>query len=128
MLTLSVLSAQFAVVRLEPHAEIPAWAIKGGEFFSVTKTHDELSVVCQEDKVPHGSQAERGWRSLKVHGPLDFGLTGILYSLSKPLAEAKISIFAISTFDTDYILVKQEKLQEVMKILGGFCKILHSSR
>ena len=126
MLTLSVMPAQYAVVRLDASSVIPTWAIQGAEFFSVTKTDDELSVVCQEKRVPHGSKVEKGWRCLKVHGPLDFGLTGILYSLSKPLAEAKISIFAISTFDTDYILVKQENLPAAIKILSGFCRIIQS--
>ena len=123
MLTLSVMPITLAVVRLDALSTIPSWAIDGGDFFSITRTQDELSVVCLEDKVPQGLKVERGWRCLKVEGPLDFGLTGILSSLAKPLAEAKISIFAISTFDTDYIMVKKENLQRAVEVLSTFCKI-----
>jgi uncharacterized protein len=123
MLTLCVMSIQLAVARLDAGDAIPSWGTEGTEFFSVTRTRDELSIVCEESKVPAEVKAERGWRCLKVEGPLDFGLTGILSSLAQPLAEAKISIFAISTFDTDYILVKQENLPKALAILSKFCKI-----
>jgi hypothetical protein len=123
MLTLSVLPILLAVARLGVPSDIPAWAIEGEGLFSITKTHDELSVVCLEDKVPQDVKVEKGWSCLKVEGPLDFGLTGILSSLAQPLAEAGISIFAISTFDTDYIMVKKENLQKAVEILGAFCKI-----
>ena len=123
MLTLSVMPILLAVVRLNTLSNIPFWAIEGKDFFSITKTQDELSVVCSEDKVPQDVKAEKGWRCLKVEGPLDFGLTGILSSLTQPLAEAKISIFAISTFDTDYIMVKKENLQRAIEVLSAFCKI-----
>ncbi len=122
MLTLSVMSLSLTVVRLDPSSAIPLWATEG-DFFSVTKTSDELSVVCPEDKVPQDVKVEKGWRCLKVEGPLDFGLTGILSSLAQPLAEAKISIFAISTFDTDYIMLKKENLQKAIAILSAFCNI-----
>ena len=123
MLTLSVMPISLAVVRLNTLSNIPLWAMEGGDFFSITKTQDELSVVCSEDKVPQDVKVEKGWRCLKVEGPLDFGLTGILSSLAQPLAEAKISIFAISTFDTDYIMIKKENLQKAIIVLSGFCKI-----
>ena len=122
MLNLSVLPISLAVARLSVDQSIPRWAIQS-TFFSITKTHDELSIVCSEDQVPHSVKAERGWTGLKVEGPLDFGLTGILSSLANPLAEAKISIFSISTYDTDYILVKTQNLQEAIKILSTFCNI-----
>jgi hypothetical protein len=95
-------------------------------FFSVTKTEDELSVVCEQASiplpVPSELKCEKDWRMLKVEGPLDFSLTGILSSLAGPLAAAKISIFAISTFDTDYILVKSENLSRACETLrhSGF--------
>ena len=84
---------------------IPEWAHSG--FFSMTRTPDELSIVCNEEIVPDGVACEKGWHCLQVKGPLDFALTGILASLAAPLAEAGISIFAISTYDTDYFLVKE---------------------
>lgn len=94
-----------AVCRLDPASEIPIWA-KTGRFFSLTQTPDELSIVCEQAVVPAGVQCEGDWRVFKVVGPLDFSLTGILASIANPLAQAKISLFAVSTFDTDYVLVK----------------------
>ena len=123
MLTLSVMPISLAVVRLDTSSNSPSWSIKEQNFFSITKTQDELSVVCSEDSVPQNVKVEKGWRCLKVEGPLDFGLTGILSSLAQPLAEAGVSIFAISTFDTDYIMIKKENLQKAIAILAAFCKI-----
>ncbi len=126
MLTLSVMPIELAVVRLATSFGIPDWAIKGKDFFSITKTIDELSIVCLEGNVPNNSndiKVEKGWKCFKVEGPLDFGMTGILSSLTMPLAEAKISIFAISTFDTDYIMIKKENLQNAIAVLSVFCKI-----
>ena len=95
----------FAICRLDRDAPIPEWAHNG--FFSITRTPDELSIICKEEIVPEQVLCEKGWRCLQVMGPLDFALTGILASLASPLAEAGISIFAISTYDTDYFLVKE---------------------
>lgn len=124
-LTLSHIPGLLAIARLDPASDIPAWSLQGS-FFSIAKTEDELSIVCQEEFVPAGVRAELGWRGFKVEGPLDFGLTGILSSLTKPLAEAKISIFAISTFDTDYLLVKRENFEQAAATLGEFCTIISS--
>lgn len=77
--------------------------------------------MCPEIAVPSQLQAEEGWKAFKFAGPLDFGLTGILACLSAPLAEAKISIFAISTYDTDYILVKKDKVDQAVEVLAKFC-------
>ncbi len=123
MLTLSVMPITLAVARLAPSSDIPGWALAGEGFYSITKTDDELSVVCLEDQVPQDVKVEKGWRCLKVEGPLDFGLTGILSSLASPLAEAKISIFAISTFDTDYLMIKKENFEKAIAVLNAFCKI-----
>jgi len=123
MLTLSVMPILLAIVRLNPLSSIPIWAVDGEDFFSITKTEDELSIVCLEEKVPKELKGEKGWRCLKVEGPLDFALTGILSSLAGPLAQAKISVFAISTFDTDYIMIKKENLQNAIAVLSTFCKI-----
>lgn len=106
---LTVLPGRLAVCRLEPGAAPPAWAI-GGALWSITGTADELSVVCEEGRAPEGVRREAGWRALKVAGPLDFALTGVLSAIAGPLAEAGVSIFAVSTFDTDYVLVKEERL------------------
>ena len=121
-LSLLVLPQKLAVCRLDKDAQIPAW-IEGDHFFSITKTDDELSIVCSENRVPDDIKAEKNWRAFKVEGPLDFSLTGILASLANPLAQSSISIFAISTFDTDYLLVKSDKLDEAVKVLSSFCNI-----
>ncbi|MFA6304543.1 MAG: ACT domain-containing protein [Patescibacteria group bacterium] len=121
-LSLSILPQKLAICRLNKDARIPSW-IDNDDYFSITKTNNELSIVCSEIKVPDDIKAEKNWRALKVNGFLDFSLTGILASLTTPLAEAKISIFAISTYDTDYILVKDDKLDEAVKVLSTFCNI-----
>jgi hypothetical protein len=107
---------------------IPAWALLGS-FFSVTRTAEELSIVCPEQRVPASTQAERGWRGLKVAGPLDFALTGILAGLASALSEAGISLFAVSTFDTDYVLVRTADLERAIAALeaGGYRVKLQSS-
>lgn len=119
-LTLSILPDPFAICRLDPHSPVPLWATSG-VFVSITYTPEELSIVCPQENVPHAIQSERNWRCLKVDGPLDFALTGILASLSGLLADAKISLFAVSTFDTDYLLVKSESLTAAIQVLrqGG---------
>jgi hypothetical protein len=86
-------------------------ALAASRFWSVTRTDQELSVVLPEVNVPPGWQAERGWRCLAVQGPLDFRQVGVLASLSVPLAEAGISIFALSTYDTDYLLLRDADLE-----------------
>ncbi len=123
-LSLSILPKRLAVCRLEATAEIPAWAISGTGFYSITRTEEELSIVCLEGHVPEGIPSEKNWCAIKVMGPLDFSLTGILASLANPLADAGISIFAISTYDTDYLLVKADKLEEALALLVVFCRIV----
>ena len=92
-------------------------------FVSVTRTADELSVVCPGEAVPSSVRAEHGFRVLKIDGPLDFSLTGILAAVAGPLADAGISIFAVSTYDTDYVLVKAKDLNQAVAVLqaGGHC-------
>jgi uncharacterized protein len=120
-LTLSIPEGRLGVCRLETGSEIPAW-VYGSIFFSVTQTPEELSVVCQESSIPAnlpaGIRVEKGWNCLKVEGPLDFGLTGILAGISRILANKDISIFAISTYDTDYILVRETDLEYAVKALS----------
>ena len=112
-LVLNVLPDRFAIARLNSSDSIPDWAVSGS-FFSVSKTSDELSIVSEQSKIPQSVKCEYGWRALQVKGPLDFNLTGILASLASPLAQAGISIFAISTYDTDYVLVKEDNLDKAI--------------
>ena len=115
-LLLEALPGRLAICRLDATSEIPAWVFEG-EFYSISKTRDELSIVCLENVVPPDVRSERGWRRLMVQGQLDFSLTGILSALAKPLADKKISIFAISTFDTDHLLVRESQFEETCRIL-----------
>lgn len=115
-LTLVVLEDIFSVYKLSKDSLIPKWAFEG-DFCSVTRTLDELSIVCRDKNIPCGVQCERGWKGFKVDGTLDFGLIGILNSLTRPLANAGISIFAVSTFDTDYIFVKVKNFQKAVDVL-----------
>lgn len=117
-LRLSLLPDTLAVCRLPADAPVPAWAWTG-EPASVTRTRDELSVVCRADAVPDGVQHEAGWRCLVVAGPLDFSLTGILAALRASLAAAGIPLFAISTYDTDYLMVKAENVDRAVAALRG---------
>src|SRR5262245_3044723 len=109
LLELIPLRDRYAVCRLPTDAAIPAWAM-ASDFLSVTRTPDEVSLVCREDRVPAGIRSERGWRCLRVAGTLEYGQVGILASLVGPLVEAGLSLFVISTFDTDYVLVKEVDL------------------
>jgi len=120
-LSLSVLQQGLAICKFESSAPIPEW-INGG-FYSVTKTSSELSIVCEESRIPKGVDAAKGWRAFKIEATLDLSLTGILESLLHPLAVAEISVFAISTHDTDYVLVRVEKFDEAMKVLKQFCDV-----
>lgn len=88
------------------------------EFFSITKTEDEISVVMLQDKISSDVRVEKDWRILKVEGTLDFSLIGILAKISEILAKNSISIFVISTFNTDYILVKEEKVEKAILVLS----------
>jgi hypothetical protein len=110
-MNLKLLEKEFAVCRLSPEAIIPNWALPSS-FLSISRTSAELSIVCEENLVPLDVKTEAGWKVLRVEGTLDFSLTGILASILNPLAQAKISIFAVSTFDTDYVLVKIDNLEE----------------
>lgn len=88
-----------------------------GSVASTTRTETELSVVCAESSVPRNIEAEHGWRVLRVAGPLEFDLTGILASLLSTLAESGIAVFALSTFDTDYVFVKNDAIEAAVKVL-----------
>ncbi len=120
-MNLNLFEKTYVICRLPPDSPIPEWSMSSG-FFSITRTIEEFSIVCEMGLVPEGVKAESGWRIFQVEGTLDFSLTGILASIANPLADAKVSIFAISTFDTDYVLVKQESLEKAREALtkNGF--------
>ena len=142
---LDLLPGVFAVCRLDADAELPgAPALNvnqpaaspppranepidlpplgtsgGAAFWSVTRTADELSVICPEDAIPEGAVVESGWRGLRVAGPLDFALTGVAAALTAPLAEAGISVLPVATFDTDYLFVREDSLPRALAALAA---------
>lgn len=115
-LTLQLIPGEFAVCRLPATAPVPAWA-GSAVFSSITRTADELSIMCPAGQVPAGVKHEAGWRLLKFAGPFDFGVVGILASVAAPLAAAAISALAVATFDTDYLLVKTDRLEAAVLAL-----------
>ena len=121
-LNLELLAGTFAVCRLDADAPLPPWVAPGG-FVSLTRTDAELSIVCPQQGVPSDVQREAGWRCLRVKGPLGFGLTGILASLASPLASSGVSIFVVSTYDTDYLMVQERDLDRGVHALerAGHC-------
>jgi hypothetical protein len=116
-LTLTLLPGTVAICRLDANSGIPSWACTG-DFFSITRTAHELSIVCPQENVPSGIRREKGYRCFKVNGPLDFALTGIIASLYMVLAQEGVSVFLVSTFDTDYLLVKQEQTKKAIVALS----------
>lgn len=117
-LTLLEVVGRFAVCKLPPGPVVPEWAT-AGDVFSVTRTPDELSVVCRQEMVPAGTQAEVGWRCLRVAGAMPFTLVGVLASLTGPVAATGVGVFAVSTFDTDYLLVKEVEFPAAVAALRG---------
>ena len=115
-MTLDLVPGSFAICRLPPGDPLPPWGMEG-TFFSVTRTPVELSAVCNIAAVPPGVKAEGPWSVLAVRGPLDLNMTGVLAGLATPLAAAGISIFAVSTYDTDYILVREQALEAAIDAL-----------
>ncbi len=118
MVDIEILSGRYAACRLEPSAPVPAWA-QGGDFCAVTRTDQELSIVCPESSVPDDVDAQRGWRCMRVAGPLDFAVTGVAAALASPLAEAGIPILLIATYDTDYLLVRADDLERAIAALDA---------
>jgi uncharacterized protein len=117
-LTLDLLADELAVCRLPVDAAVPNWAW-AGELVSITSSDDELSLVCAAEMVPDDVTHSAGWRALRVRGPLDLGLVGVLAGLSSVLADAGVSIFALSTYDTDYVLVRESQLDTAVAALQG---------
>ena len=117
-LTLKILPNRLAVCRLNADSPLPDW-IDESDFSSVTRTEAELTIVCDQELVASGTTSETGWRCIKVEGPLDFSEIGIVFSLTQPLAESGVSVFLISTFDTDYLMVKEKDLANAIDALSA---------
>jgi hypothetical protein len=114
----SVLPGTLAICRLHASERIPSWALELHEgFVSITRTPDELSIVCPQDAVPPDTRVEEDWRALVLPGPIPFEMTGVLAALTVPLAEAGIPVFAISTYDTDYVLVREKNVERALHVL-----------
>ncbi len=113
---LKLIDGTFGVCRLNPADEIPHWA-KNDKFYSISKTGEELSIVCAQEDISEGVTSELGWKILKIEGVLDFSLIGIIAKISSILADSGISIFVVSTFNTDYILIKEENISKAISVL-----------
>jgi uncharacterized protein len=116
---LRLIDSTFSVIKLSAKDAIPSW-LNNSDVYSITRTDEELSIVCSSECLPPNEEfidVENDWKCIKVEGILDFGLTGILSSLATPLAENEISIFAISTFNTDYLLVKSHSIEKARLVL-----------
>jgi len=116
-LALTTIPETLTICRLAPDARVPAWAM-AAPFWSITRTPDELSIVVAKECVPAGIRAEGAWRALKLAGPIPLSAVGILASVAKPLARAGINLFAVSTFDTDYVLVAADRLEDARLALS----------
>jgi hypothetical protein len=110
------LPGHYAIVRLAPDAPVPDWATRG-DFTSITRTTDELSIVCPTDNLPPEVRSSHCWICLKLEGPFPFSLTGVLLSFIEPLSKNGVPIFAISTFDTDYVLVQEDRSATAIELL-----------
>jgi hypothetical protein len=113
---LSLLPECFAIARLAPDVAIPFWATQGS-LFSITRTDDELSIVAPARNIPEGVRKQADWRALKVHGTFALSEIGVLSAFAAPLADAKISLFVISTFDTDYLFVSSQQVRSAVATL-----------
>jgi uncharacterized protein len=118
VLSLTVVPDRLAVCRLDRGAEIPAWALKG-DFFSITRTADELSIICLQEYVPEGIKSSRDWRVLKMEGPFDFNLVGVMASILDPLADEGVAVLTLSTYDTDYVLVSAGQYERAVAVLAA---------
>lgn len=124
MLQLTVLPQTYSIVRFCSDTPLPTWVF-ASTFYSITRTDEELSIVCETSLAENNgaNKIEPNWKILKVLGPLDFSLTGILSKISASLSDGGVSIFAISTFDTDYILVKSAVLEKAVSLLNAMSSI-----
>jgi uncharacterized protein len=114
---LAVWPDRWAVCRLDPSAAVPAWALPPTRLTMVTRTDAELSIVAPESVMPADGQIERGFRVLALEGPIPFATTGVIASVATPLAAARVSLFPIATYDTDYVMVKDVDLDRALDAL-----------
>ena len=121
--TIELFPDNFAICRLDHNAGIPSWV--RSEFVSITRTREELSIVCQQAEVPNDVQAERDWRCLRIAGQLDFSLVGVIAEITRILATADISVFVTSTYDTDYFLVRQQNVDQTVAVLQDAGHSMH---
>ena len=122
-MTLARVPGRYAVARLAPDAPVPSWASTGA-LTSITRTADELSIVCDDDAVPNGVYAMRDFAALRVLGTIDFAVVGVLASLTRVLAEAGVSVFAFSTFDTDYLLVRTADVDRARRAIAAVATVV----
>ncbi len=124
---LRVLSERLSVCRLPVDAPWPV-PVSGTSFYSVTRTGSEVSVVCSEDEAPTGDhvRVEPDWRALEVAGPLDFSMVGVMAALTAPLADVDVSVFVVSTYDTDYVLVHAAALEKAIEALRSAGHAVHA--
>jgi hypothetical protein len=113
--TLEILQSDLAIVKLKPEDSVPRWA--QGEFVAITKTATELSIVCAQSGIPDDVEAERGWTGFRLAGPLAFDQVGVIASITAPLDAAQVPIFVVSTYDTDYLLIKSDHLDSASEAL-----------
>jgi hypothetical protein len=121
---LSVLPEKFGICHLSKNIPIAVWD-ESGSFFSTTRGRNELSVVCNQEKIPAGVMAEKGWKAFRLDTSTDLGIysVGVISALAKPLAEAGISIFNISTYETNYIMVEEKNFEKAKEALSSICEI-----
>jgi len=112
----SILPGEYAIARLPSGAQVPDWS-HHGDFVSITRTKDELSIICAAPPVPTGTIAERGWRVIKLHGPFPLNAVGVLASFIGPLADAGVSILGLGTYDTDYVMIHGHQLDTAVEAL-----------
>jgi hypothetical protein len=124
--TIDLLSGAFAICRLAPDAAIPPWATTGS-FVSVTRTSDELSIICPTADVPPNILASRDWHALKLRGPFDMHLVGVMLSVAAPLAASGVSIMPVTTYDTDYFLVRHPQIELAIASLRQAGHVVHGA-
>ncbi|MFH1575880.1 MAG: ACT domain-containing protein [Candidatus Nealsonbacteria bacterium] len=119
---LSVLPETLGICRFDEGSAIPAWA-QDISFCSITRTRTELSIVCRQEEIPGGVLVEKDWRAFKLEGDLGLESVGVIATLSKPLSDAGISIFNVSTYETNYVLVEDKNLDKAVEVLSQFCEV-----
>jgi hypothetical protein len=124
VLTLVRMNENFGICRLRAASDVPSWAGRSGSFFSIVGTKDELSVLCAQSCIPEGAEADRDWRGFKIRGPLDPSSIGVLSSILQPLAEGGIGILAVSTYETDYVFVKDADFARATEILKKVFEVI----